>query len=259
MNAIKFLFFFISIFVFSQENIELKHVSTEKIEADQMIGIDNFGVQYYIANSVFYKKDGDKLINYSNVQLGEISTAKIFNPLKISLFYRDFNTVVVLDNRLAEITKIDFNTLDPLRQVTHISFFNDNTIWIYNQDTQQLEVFDYIALKSKEESLPITGSVIDLASNYNNCWLLTDAQLYTFSYFGSVISKQHNTGFTQLEENNDNLFLLKKNTLYFKSKKGQEIKQLNLPELLIKQFFVTNESLYIYDGENLYQYQLINQ
>lgn len=259
MSIAKFLILFVSVSLFSQEKIEFKHISTEKLNVDQMIGIDNFGVQYYISNAIFYKKDNEKIINYSNVQLGEISTAKVFNPLKINLFYKDFNTVVVLDNRLAEITNIDFNTLSPLRQVTHISYFNDNTIWLYNQDSQQLEVFDYITKKSKGKSLPITGSVLDLTSNYNNCWLLTNTHLYTFSYFGSVISKLPHSGYTQLEENNDNLFLLKENTLYFKSKNDEEIRTLNLPELLIKQFFVTNESLYIYDGENLHQYQLKNQ
>lgn len=259
MAATKFLFFFVSLSLFSQERIEVEYVSSVKLDVDKIIGIDNFGVQYYISNTIFYKKNGEKTINYSNVQLGEINAANVFNPLKINLFYKDFNSVVVLDNRLAEITNIDFNTLNPLRQVTHISYFNDNTIWLYNQDSQQLEVFDYITKKSKGKSLPITGTVLDLTSNYNNCWLLTDNHLYTFSYFGSIISKKAHTGYTQIEENNNNLFILKDNSLYFISKKDEEIKPLNLPELLIKQFFVTNESLYIYDGEYLYQYQLKNQ
>ena len=32
---------------------------------------------------------------------------------------------------------------------------------------------------------------------------------------------------------------------------------VKIPELLISQFFVTNETLYIYDGKNVNQYQLI--
>jgi len=34
---------------------------------------------------------------------------------------------------------------------------------------------------------------------------------------------------------------------------------IKLPNLLINQFFVTNETLYIYDDEFLHQYQLINE
>jgi hypothetical protein len=32
----------------------------------------------------------------------------------------------------------------------------------------------------------------------------------------------------------------------------------NLPKILVKQFFVTNQTLYIYDEEFLHHYQLIN-
>ena len=43
------------------------------------------------------------------MQLGEISSIDAFNALKTTVFYRDFNTVIILDNRLSEIMKIDFN------------------------------------------------------------------------------------------------------------------------------------------------------
>ena len=33
---------------------------------------------------------------------------------------------------------------------------------------------------------------------------------------------------------------------------------LNLPKVLVKQFFVTNQTLYIYDEELLHHYQLLN-
>ena len=77
------------------------------------------------------------------VQLGNITSANAFNPLKINLFYKNFNTVIILDNRLAEIFKIDFNTVQPYKNVSHISTGYDNTLWIFNPDLQQLELFDY--------------------------------------------------------------------------------------------------------------------
>ena len=101
--------------------------------------------------------------------------------------------------------------------------------------------------------------MIQITSNYNNCWVLTDSYIYQYNYFGSLISKLKNNAFESLVELNENLYLLKENTLYFKSKNSIEINAILLPKLLINRFFVTNESLYIYDDEFLHQYQLINE
>ena len=127
---------------------------------------------------------------------------------------------------------------------------------MFNQNTQQLENYDYKTNKTRAQSLPIQGEVLDLKSNYNYCWILTKIDIYTYNYFGSLISKMKNDGYTSIEENNGNLFLLKENTLFFMANGTDSIKKILLPNLLIKQFFVTNETLYIYDDEYLHQYQL---
>ena len=53
-------------------------------------------------------------------------------------------------------------------------------------------------------------------------------------------------------------FGFKENKLFYKAKSAETIVKVKIPELLISQFFVTNETLYIYDGKNVNQYQLIN-
>ena len=63
------------------------------------------------------------------------------------MFYKDFNTVVILDNRLAEIYKIDFNTKQPYKNVSHITTGYDNALWLFNSDLQILELYDYKADK----------------------------------------------------------------------------------------------------------------
>ncbi len=256
MQFIKYLFLFLSAPVFAQQEVTLNFIKKTKLNANLIAKVDNFEKLYYTQNSRLIKKDRDKETTYSNIQLGEMTSVDAYNPLKINIFYRDFNTAVVLDNRLAEITRIDFNALTPFRNATHISTGNDNTIWLFNQDTQQLEVYDYKNNFTRFVTLPIQGEVINLVSNYNFCWALTKDYIYTYSYFGSLVSKTENEGYTQISENNENLILLKDNTLFLRVKKEVEIQPLKLPELLIKQFFVTGETLYIYDDEYLHQYQL---
>ncbi len=257
MKFIKFFILLLSSSIVAQTSITAKLIKKEALNVDTIVDIDNFGTTYYINNSTFYLQTKDKTINYSNVQLGDITSANTFNPLKINLFYKDFNSVVVLDNRLAEIVKIDFNFLEPFRNLTHVSTANDNAVWLFNQNTQQLELFDYISRKTIAKTLPINDTVIDITSNYNFCWLMSSTFIYAYNYFGSLIYKIPNNGYTSLKVGNENLFLLKENQIFFKGKNTTKIKEIKLPQLLINQFLVTNETLYIYDDEFLYQYQLI--
>ena len=253
----QFLFILlISISAFSQEFIETSFISESKLNTDKLVFIDNFDTAYTVKNNVFYKNNGTNIISYNNIQLGTITTAHAFNPLKINLFYKDFNTIIILDNRLAEIFKIDFNRLEPFRNVSHCSTGNDNTIWIFNQNTQQLEVFDYKLNKTRNKSLPIQEEVLDMASNYNYCWLLTKKNVFIYNYFGILLSKIEHSGFTKMVESNGNLVLQKEDSLFFLKKDQQIAIPINSPKLLIKQFSVTNETLYIYNDEILQKFQL---
>lgn len=257
MKWTAFILFFAFNFGFTQDNIEAKLLSSSTFKADQIIEIDNFETLYYTTNDLgFNKKTKTKTVDYSNIQLGRIHSANAFNPLKINLFYKDFNTVVILDNRLAEIFKIDFNTTSTYKNVSFVSTGYDNTIWIFNQDLQQLELYDYKSNTTRVSTLPIQDNILDLKSNYNYCWLLTSKHLYVYNYFGSLITKFENKGYTNLQINNDNLYVKHKNQLSVLLKNEEEFKPISLPELLINQFLVTNETLYIYDDEMLHQFQI---
>ena len=242
---------------FCQESIDVSFVKKTNLDFERIVDIDNFGIIYYLNNNTFYKNSSGKIIYYNNIQLGHITSVNTFNPLKIPVFYKNFNSVIVLDNRLAEIFKIDFNKLKTYRNVTHISNGNDNTIWIYNQETQQLELFDFKTQQTRATTLPISSNVLDLKSNYNICWLLTTNYIYKYNYFGSLLYKIENKGYTSLIESNGNIYLQKENELFLLKKETENIVRIRIPKLLINQFLVTNETLYIYDDEFLHEYQLL--
>ncbi|MGS2727612.1 hypothetical protein ACU8DI_13465 [Psychroserpens sp. BH13MA-6] len=251
------ILFFLTTVSFGQTQVKAIVLDATVIKADNIIAIDNFGTLYYTFNNSFYKKPKDKpSINYSNVQLGQPNTINVFNPLKINLFYQDFNTVIILDNRLAEIFKIDFNTIQPYKNISHISTGYDNTLWLFNQDLQQLELFDYKNNKTRATTVPVQTNVLDLQSDYNYCWLLTEKYLYQYTYFGSLLSKIENKGYTAIAVHDENIVLKSKKGLSYKSKNNDVIVPLEIPQLLINQFLLTNETLYIYDLEKLHKYQL---
>ncbi|GAA4965348.1 hypothetical protein [Algibacter aquimarinus] len=257
MKTTIYLFFLISYSIFCQESIEATFVKKSPFEADKLVSVDNFGTKYYINNDVFYKKNTSQILTYNNLQLGNLETVNAFNPLKINLFYKDFNTVIILDNRLAEIFKIDFNTASKYKNVSHVSTGYDNTIWLFNQDTQLLEVFDYKTRTTRAQILqPIDNEILDLKSNYNYCYLLTKEHLTIYNYFGSVIRILKNEGYTELAESNEALYLKKGDNLFYLGKNSKNVLPVNSKNILINQFFVTNETLYIYDNETLQEFQI---
>ena len=256
MHHIKYILCFLSLTAYGQEAIEATFINKIQLGSEAPIGIDNFGGIYTTNRTTFSKKEKDKTLTYSNMQLGNITSANAFNPLKINLFYKNFNTAIILDNRLAEIFKIDFNTKQPYKNVSHISTGYDNTLWVFNQDNQQLELFDFKAEKVRATSIPVQSNVLDMKSDYNFCWLLTQNYLYTYNYFGSVLSKLKNEGYSEIAENNGNLIIKSNNKLFYLAKDTANPIPVKLPELLINRFLLTNETLYIYDGETLHQFQL---
>ena len=258
MKYIKYILIIISFTLFGQQNISTKLISKQKLNIDILVGIDKFNTQYNFTNTTFYSEGNKGNFEYTNLQLGDITSANIFNPLKINLFYKDFNAVIILDNRLSEIKKIDFNSLEPFRMISKVSSANDNSIWIFNDNTQQLELFDFITNKTKYKTLPINGDVYDLKSNYNTCWLLTKEYLYVYNYFGSLLNKMKNNGYTSIAKSHGSIVLKKNNALFYLKNNTENVIPISLPNLLINRFFVTDETLYIYDGEMLHQYQLIN-
>jgi hypothetical protein len=245
----------------SQEFIEATFIKKIELIADTFVSTNNFETTFYILDNVLLKNSKEiksRDIGYSNFQLGNITSVNTFNPLKINIFYRDFNTVLILDNRLAEIFKIDFNSQSNYKNVSHITTGSDNTIWVFNQNTQQIELFDYKTNTTRAKTLPIQSAVLDLKSNYNYCWVLTEKQLYMYDYFGNLIKKVKNQGFTSVVIDNENIILKKENDLFYMKKNSENVIPISLPNLLINQFFVTNETLYIYNNETLQQFQLKN-
>jgi len=256
MKVILLLFCILSFPLYAQEAISTTLIQKDSLDADQFISKNNFESLYYIKDNTLIKSQDGNTINYSNFQLGNITTAHTFNPLKINLFYADLNTVIILDNRLAEVSKIDFNALQDYKNVSHVTTGFDNTVWLFNQDFQYLELYDYKSQTTRYKTIPVTSKVLDITSNYNYCWLLTENNLYCYNYFGSVVYKIKNDGYLNIKASNENLIIQNQNGLIFYNHKTKVLTPIKLPNMLISQFFVTNQILYIYNRKLLFQYQL---
>ena len=90
---------------------EITLVETSYLDAEKFIGIDFHDNSYYIKDQILFKKTNHSVFNFKDFQLGEIYSVDISNPMNIAVYYQDFNVVVLLDNKLSEIERINFNTI----------------------------------------------------------------------------------------------------------------------------------------------------
>ena len=249
--------YLISFSVLGNENsLELKLISKNETTNENIRGIDNLNNIYSIKNNELIKSSDVKNYYYRNSLYSNISSIDVRNSLKIKLFYEDSNTLVVLDNKLSEISKINFNIINPNKIISKFSASNDNNIWVYNELNSKIELYNYINNTFKVVNSEISGEVISLESNFKYCWVLTDSHIYKFNYFGSLITKIAVNNIQQIETFNDALLFKKNNELFYYDQDLLIEYKLDLENLLIKDFFVINQSLYIYDSEHFIKYQI---
>jgi hypothetical protein len=238
---------------FSQVTADLTEVIAPK---DSVVSVDSFDYYYYLNNKSLKKQNQLATFNYSNLSLGPVENINTFNPLKTFIFYKDSNALVVLDNRLSELSVTNFNTLPDFKMVTQITPTQKNFVWLFNQITLKLEQFNYLTKETTLSTNPITSKILDITSDYNYIWLLTEDKLTCYNYRGIVEYSFENKGFEEIESLNEHLILKKKQSLIFYHKITKVFDPIKLKHQLINSFFVSQQNLYIYELNKIYKYKL---
>ncbi|MEP0264998.1 hypothetical protein [Dokdonia sp.] len=227
------------------------------LQTERFVGVDNFQNSYYISNNTFYKKSDSNTIEFTALNLGEITSVDLINPLKITVFYKDANTAVILDNTLAEIRRINFSDIEEFRNVSHATTAGDRRLWIYNTDTQRLEIFNYNQNKVVTEFPPTSQPIKELISNFNVSWIKTASAIDSYTIYGSFINSYPiKDEITSIMEYQDTIFAIIEEQLYYRSLGENEFLKIEIPEITLKQFSIKDEILYIYNGQNLTSFRL---
>jgi hypothetical protein len=154
---------------------------------------DNIGNIYMIKEDelVKYLPSGKFFMRYSNLKLGNISTVDATNPLKIVLYYRDFQQIIFLDDQLSENS--DVVSLEKLgyEQTELVCASNNNSFWIYDKQNNELNRFN-----ENSKKITSTGNLKqilqrDLSPNFmleHNGYLYLNSPetgVYVFDVFGA--------------------------------------------------------------------------
>ena len=96
---------------------------------------DNFDNIYLLTPKeeiLKYTPDGKLKWRYSNNRFGKIQNIDVSDPLRIVLFYGDFQQVVVLNNNLSEISSYSFASNSNLL-IAALASSNNNGFWAFDR------------------------------------------------------------------------------------------------------------------------------
>ncbi len=148
---------------------------------------DALGYNYYLENNTLYKKNEREVVEYKNLTLGNVTSIDVKNPFQVVLVYKDLNTIILLDNFLNEIKKIDFfNSFNGL-MFDYIATAAANKLWIKEKNNNLFYLLDVKTLNLQVLNTPIIDKIIYIDSDFN--WIyFNDAlnRLYKMNIFGNI-------------------------------------------------------------------------
>jgi len=238
--------------------IPVKLLSNSKNAPQRYLGTDNFGWTYTIADNEFKKeKDGLKL-KYRTLSLGEIYKVDIQNPLQLVLFYRKFNTVVLLDNQLNETKRINFSNLPESLVIEAAGLASQNRLWLYDINTQQLGLFDLGQYSFKTITPPFTDNIKYYQNDYNYFyWIDAANKCFAVNLFGNVSALGIAPAYEQVQiVSSKELIIKKDNALYFYNLEKQTQTPIAIVEKSFQSFHYTAQILSIFTDSEINTYKI---
>lgn len=194
MRSILFLPFFLFMSnIFAQSNLKLiytiSHNNLQKVAVDNLLNV------YSLTDTEIkkYNRQDTLFTRFSELNYGEIYSADFSNPMRITVFYRDFNKLIILDNTLNYLRNPIDLIEDGYNQIHAVCSSYDGGIWMYSRENFTLN--RYTINFQKDRTVPNLNTIIDpelevvsMLEKDNKLYLLADnGTLYIFDIFGAYI------------------------------------------------------------------------
>jgi hypothetical protein len=157
------------------------------------IEADHLGNFYYQGSLGLVKVDpeGEEMGRFSRPDLGTPTVINVYDPMRVLLYYKDFNIVIVLDNRLNPL----YPPLDLLKEgyvdVPALALADEFNLWLYDQLQDRVLRMDMRDRKVRFQSLPLTqliqreSQVSLMRSHVDGMVVLTDQGPLLFDNLGN--------------------------------------------------------------------------
>lgn len=226
---------------------------------------DNLGNIYLTKGDVLekYDSEGKFLKNLSNKALGNITFVDAQNPLKLLLYYRSFQQVVLIDNMLAPSgNSISLDALG-YSQATLVCTSHNNGLWIYTPQNAELIRFDQQLMKTVQTGniTQLTGSKVlpNFMTEQNNQLFLNDTAtgILMFDIYGTYARTIPLKGLSHFQVSNEKIFYLKEGKLKSYDLRTLEEQELSLPAGDVLGVRTEKEKLYLLKQKSLDIYSVI--
>ena len=232
------------------------------LNADLFYGVDDFEAVYYGKDNVFFKKNGQITQQFYDVQLGDLTEVDLINPLKILLFYKDTQTIVILDNRLNERQRILLNELQPSRFFEHARLAGERRFWLHDLDKNRLELYDYINDRTLISTAVLKDNVTQFLSDYNFCHVISDKHIETYNSYGSKTATLSIAGVKFVDYDFETLVFIKENSIKVMKMdkeyrfRESEINTIDIEEKDVKSLYLKGGKLYLWHGKRVDVYSI---
>ena len=233
-------------------------VSSQSISGSTFVGIDVLSNLYYIENNVFFKKNKSQLWQYKNLSLGKITKIDLQNPLKIVVFYEGFNSVILLDNQLNEIQKINFSETNPSVIATAFGIASQNRLWIFDSLTQKLGLYNYLNGDFKSIATSFQGNFKHYESDFNTFqWIDDNLNWFSCDVYGKITFIRKISDFDIVQIINSDLLLFSKGGhLYFQDFKLETTEEIQNVDKSFDSFSYKDQILSIFTNRQIKNYKI---
>ncbi len=220
-----FIFFTNNCIANNADTIGLQILKEYFVEATDF-NVDQQGNLYIVTKNNQLKKlneKGDSLAVYNlSKRYGALTNIDATNPLKLLLYFKNFNTLVTTDRLLQTTNIIDLRKYNVF-QTNAVATSRDGQYWLYDEETTTLKkindqgqiTLQSNALRQTLKQLPTPYKIID----NNNFLYLLDLQngVYIFDNYGIFKKQLSFESCSNIFVINQFIYGFKNDTLYKKS------------------------------------------
>ena len=226
--------------------------------ATEFAGRDKYGNVYAIRNNNFIKFEDSRTYEFKNLDSGKINRVDLTNPLMIVLFYADFNRVIMVDNQLNEIRRIDFNAWPTPLVVTAVGMAAQNQLWIFDALSQRIHLYDQNHKRLRQVSAPVTSVPVYFQSDFNYFqWINATGEWYVCDLFGKITSMGTLPKYNQVQLLADGVAIFSNPEGLYVLKAGSQTPQkVDLVEKSFKKFYYDTQFLTIFTPLGIKNYKI---
>ena len=233
-------------------------ISSNSAPYDQYLETDEYGYDYFLNNNVLIKQKNQEFFEFKSIALGNISRIDLNNPLKIVLFYENFNTIITLDNQLNESRNINLSTFESPILATASGISSQNRFWIFDSLSQKIGLFDSLSNSYVEITPPLQFTKKYYDSDFNTFFWVDDLNMmHSCDVFGKITTSGKITDFEKIQIlDSRKVLILQNNQLFLNDLENNKIRKIEISEKTIDNFSYKNQILTIFTNQKLYFYKI---